>query len=180
MRSIIASEFVTLDGVMEDPRWTFSFPPTADYLEAKSRELFSSEALLLGRVTYEGFAAAWPTMQRDPSGYAERMNSLPKYIVSNTLKEARWNNSTILVSEQITGFKNGGTGTALIFGSGTLVDSLGRDNLVDEYNLWVYPQVLGKGKRLFMDGAISASLKLLEARSFESGVLLLRYGTLKK
>jgi dihydrofolate reductase len=178
---IIVSEFLSLDGVMEDPRWTFQFPPSEDYLKAKLDELFTSEALLLGRVTYEGFAAAWPSMQKDSSGYTDRMNSLPKYVVSTKLNNAKWHNSKIIrdnVAGGISQLKKEGDGNILIFGSCDLTNSLARDGLIDQYNLWVYPLVLGKGKRLFKDGTSLSSLKLLEARSFDSGVVLLRYDTI--
>ena len=168
MRKLIASEFVTLDGVMEDPSWTFQFPPSEDYLKVKLNELFTSDALLLGRVTYEGFAAAWPSMQRDPSGYADKMNTLPKYVVSTTVKEVKWNNSTIInqnIEEEISRLKQEqGQGNILIFGSRELVDSLLRYNLVDEFSLWVYPLVRGQGKRLYKDGT-STNLKLVEAKA---------------
>ena len=141
LRKIVVSEFVTLDGVMEDPRWSFQFQPSEDYLKVKLNELFTSDGLLLGRVTYEGFAAAWPSMQKDPEGYADWMNNLPKYVVSTTLKEAKWNNSTIIkqnVKEEISRLKQEeGQGNILIFGSRDLVDSLVRYNLVDEFSLWV-------------------------------------------
>ena len=183
MRKVVVSEFVTLDGIMEDPRWTFQFPPSEDYLKVKLDELFTSDALLLGRVTYDGFAAAWPSMQKDPAGYADRMNSLPKYVVSTTLKEPKWNNSTTIkqnMKEEISRLKQEqGQGNILIFGSRDLVDSLVRYNLVDEFGLWVYPLVHGKGKRLFKDGT-SMNLKLLEAKQFASGVALLRYEVNKK
>src|ERR1700733_2506659 len=100
MRKVVVSEFVTLDGVMEDPRWTFQFP--GDHMFTKSDELFASDALLLGRVTYEGFAAAWPTMRMEPMDYAERMNGIRKYVVSNTLRDAKWNNSRV-ISEDVKG-----------------------------------------------------------------------------
>jgi len=94
MRKVIVSEFVPLVGVMEDPRWTFQLP--GDHMFIKSEELFASDALLLGRETYEGFAAAWPTMKMDPMDYADRMNRIRKYVVTTTLKDAKWNNSRII------------------------------------------------------------------------------------
>ena len=182
MKKVVVSEFVTLDGVVEDPSWTFQFKPSEDYLKVKLDELLTSDALLLGRVTYEGFAAAWPSMQKDPTGYADRMNSLPKYVVSTTLKEAKWNNSTVIkqsVNEEVSRLKQEqGQGNILIFGSCDLVNGLVRYNLVDELNLWIYPIVLGKGKRLFKEGT-SMNLKLIEAKQFASGVALLRYELLK-
>jgi len=153
-RKVIVSEFVTLDGVMEEPRWNFDF--MGDHMNNKTDELFASDALLLGRVTYEGFAAAWPKMERDPVGYTDRMNSIRKYVVSTTLKEGRWNNSKIIrdnVGEEISKLKNAedGSGHFLVYGSDTLVNSLAKLGLVDEYWLMVFPIVLGKGKRLFND-----------------------------
>jgi dihydrofolate reductase len=180
MRKVVVSEFVTLDGVMEDPRWTFQFP--GDHMFTKSDELFASDALLLGRVTYEGFAAAWPTMRMEPMDYAERMNGIRKYVVSNTLRDAKWNNSRV-ISEDVKGEisklkEEEGKGGLLVYGSCALVNFLAQQNLVDEYRLLVYPVVLGNGKRLFKDGT-SATLKLLEAKAFDSGVVLLRYQTAK-
>jgi dihydrofolate reductase len=180
MRKVVVSEFVTLDGVMEDPRWTFQFP--GDHMFTKSDELFASDALLLGRVTYEGFAAAWPTMKMEPMDYADKMNGIRKYVVSTTLREAKWNNSRVIsenVKEEISRLKEGeGKGSLLVYGSCALVNFLAQQKLVDEYRLLVYPIVLGKGKRLFKDGT-AATLKLLEAKSFDSGVVLLRYETAK-
>jgi dihydrofolate reductase len=176
-RKILVSEFVTLDGVMEEPRWTFDY--MGDHMNNKTDELFASDALLLGRVTYEGFAAAWPTMERDPVGFADRMNGIRKYVVSTTLDEAKWNNSKIIkknVAEEISRLKNeDGNGNLLVYGSRILTNSLARQNLVDEYWFMVYPIVLGKGKRLFEDGTSVANLKLIDAKSYNSGVVLLRY-----
>ncbi len=184
MRKIIVSEFLTLDSVMEDPQWAFQFQPTEDYLKVKVDELFTSDALLFGRATYEGFAAAWPSMPKDPTGYADRMNSLPKYVVSTTLKEAKWNNSTLIkenVTKEVSKLKEEQVrGNILIFGSCELVNSLAQQNLIDHYNLWVYPLVLGKGKHLFKRGTSVMNLKLIEAKMFESGVTLLRYQSDKK
>jgi dihydrofolate reductase len=180
MRKVVVSEFVTLDGVMEDPRWTFQFP--GNHMFVKSDELFASDALLLGRVTYEGFAAAWPTMKMEPMDYADRMNGIRKYVVSSTLGDAKWNNSRIIrenVKEEISKLKDEeGKGSLLVYGSCALVNFLAQQNLVDEYWLLVYPVVRGKGKRLFKDGT-AATLRLLEARAFDSGVVLLRYETAK-
>jgi dihydrofolate reductase len=177
-RKVIVSEFVTLDGVMEDPRWTFDF--IGGHMNNKTEELFASDALLLGRVTYEGFAAAWPTMERDPVGFADRMNSIRKYVVSTTLKEAKWNNTKIIgnnFAEEITQLKDAEDSSShlLVYGSNTLVNSLIQNSLVDEYWLMVFPLVLGKGKRLFKDGTNIPKLKLIDSRSYASGVVLLRY-----
>jgi dihydrofolate reductase len=176
MRRVVVSEFVTLDGVMEDPRWTFQF--AGDHMKTKSEELFASDALLLGRVTYEGFAAAWPTMKMEPMDYADRMNGIRKYVVSTTLKEAKWNGSSVIredVAEEVARLKTEGQGHLLVYGSCELVNFLAMHDLVDEYRLLVYPLVLGKGKRLFKDGTAVPSLKLREAKMFDAGVALLRY-----
>lgn len=184
MGKVVVSEFVSLDGVIEDPGgaekfehggWTI--PYWSDDIGAfKFDELMTSDALLLGRVTYEGFAAAWPG-QTDEAGFADRMNNLPKYVVSTTLDKADWNNSTIIsgnVAEEVANLKEQPGQDILINGSGKLIQSLMPDNLIDEYRLLVYPIVLGSGKRLFQ-GGIDTTLKLVESRVFDSGVILLRY-----
>lgn len=184
MGKVVVSEFVSLDGVIEDPGgaekfehggWTI--PYWSDDIGAfKFDELMTSDALLLGRVTYEGFAAAWPG-QADEAGFADRMNNLPKYVVSTTLDKADWNNSTIIsgnVAEEVASLKEQPGQDILINGSGKLIQSLMPDNLIDEYRLLVYPIVLGSGKRLFQ-GGIDTTLKLVESRAFDSGVILLRY-----
>lgn len=184
MGKVVVSEFVSLDGVIEDPGgaekfehggWTI--PYWSDDIGAfKFDELMTSDALLLGRVTYEGFAAAWPG-QADEAGFADRMNNLPKYVVSTTLDKADWNNSTIIsgnVAEEVASLKEQPGQDILINGSGKLIQSLMPDNLIDEYRLLVYPIVLGSGKRLFQ-GGLDTTLKLVESRAFDSGVILLRY-----
>jgi dihydrofolate reductase len=184
MGKVVVSEFVSLDGVIEDPGgaekfehggWTIPYW-SADIGAFKFDELMTSDALLLGRVTYEGFAAAWPG-QADEAGFADRMNNLPKYVVSTTLDKADWNNSTIIsgnVAEEVASLKEQPGQDILINGSGKLIQSLMPDNLIDEYRLLVYPIVLGSGKRLFQ-GGIDTTLKLVESRAFDSGVILLRY-----
>ncbi len=181
MGKIIVSEFLSLDGVMEDPRWTFQFPPSEDYLKAKLDELFTSEALLLGRVTYEGFAAAWPSMQKDSSGYTDRMNSLPKYVVSTKLNNAKWHNSKIIrdnVAGGISQLKKEGDGNILIFGSCDLTNSLARDGLIDQVQSVGVSTSSRKRKATIQRRNEFDSLKLLEARSFDSSVVLLRYDTI--
>ncbi len=167
MRKIVVSMFVTLDGVMEAPnKWSFDYW-NEDAAKFKFDELFASDALLLGRVTYQGFAAAWPSM-KDEAGFADRMNNLPKFVVSRTLQTVEWNNSTLIknnVVEEITKLKQQPGQDILIGGSGQLIHTLMQHNLIDVYRLLVYPIVLGSGKRLFSEGA-SASLKLIEARTF--------------
>ena len=178
MRKVIVSEFVSLDGVMEAPdQWHFPFSneETGKY---KFDELFASDALLLGRVTYQGFAAAWPSMT-DEEGFADRMNSLPKYVVSTTLEEPlEWNNSTLIkgnIEEEVSELKRQPGKDITIVGSGTLVRSLLRDDLLDELRLMVHPIVVGSGKRLFKDGSDTKVLRLVETKTFGSGVVVLIY-----
>jgi len=184
MRKVIVSEFISLDGVIEDPGGAEKFehggwtrPYWNDEVgKFKSDELFASDALLLGRVTYQGFAAAWPS-RKDKEGFADRMNSIAKYVVSRELKDPKWNNSKVIkgkVAEQVSKLKEQPGRNILIFGSAELVRSLMQHNLIDEYRLLVYPVVLGSGKRLFED-SIYATLKLVETKAFGSGIVLLRY-----
>jgi dihydrofolate reductase len=185
MSRIVVSEFISLDGVIEDPGgaegfehggWTF--PYWSDEIgKFKGEELFASDAMLLGRITYEGFAAAWRS-RTDEEGFAERMNSLPKFVVSTTLAKAEWQNSTIVkgdVPVEIAKLKDQSGGDILVAGSAQLVQTLAQNELVDEYRLLVYPVLLGSGKRLFGDGK-RAELQLRETRSFDSGVVLASYG----
>ncbi len=181
MSKVIVSEFVTLDGVMEAPN-EWSFPYWNDEIgKFKLDELLASDALLLGRVTYQGFAAAWPS-RTDESGFADRMNSLPKFVVSQTLEKVAWNNSKLIkenVAEEIFKLKQPPGQDILLGGSGVLIQTLMQHNLVDAYRLLVYPVVLGKGKPLFREGS-NATLKVVEAKTFSSGVVLLVYEPVKK
>ena len=186
MRKVVVSEFVSLDGVMEDPGWTFQFA-SEEQEKFKFDELSASDALLLGRVTYVGFAAAWPQMMEQYSGprpaalgqYAEMMNGYPKYVVSTTLQEPlEWNNSTIIkenVAEEVSRLKQRSDKEILVFGSGDLVNTLMQHDLIDEYRLMVFPVVVGSGKRLFRDGIDQTALKLVDAKTFGSGVVVLAY-----
>jgi dihydrofolate reductase len=183
MGRIVVSEFVTLDGVMEDPGggekspyggWAFKFDRGEDGDKFKIEELMAADGLLLGRQTYEGFAAAWPAMTGDEFG--QRMNSLPKYVVSRTLTNPAWNNSRVLPGdpvEEVTRLK-AEAGQLLVAGSATLVNTLHANGLVDEYRLMVFPIVVGGGKRLFGDGPAPVSLRLVESRQ-AAETLLLRY-----
>lgn len=176
MRKIVVTEFVTLDGVMEDPQnWSFPYWED-DIAKVKHDELFASDAQLLGRITYEGFAAAWPG-RKDEEGYADRINNLPKYVVSESLKKAEWNNSHIInkdILQEIAKLKEDEGKDILIHGSATLVNKLLQAGLVDEVRLLVYPVVLGKGKRLFWEET-EVKLELTNSRSFSKGVVLLTY-----
>jgi dihydrofolate reductase len=177
MRRVIASEFVSLDGVMEDPSWTFQFT-SEEQGKFKFDELSVSDTLLLGRVTYEGFAAAWPHMTEQYGEYADMMNGYPKYVVSTSLEEAEWNNSTLIkenVAEEVSRLKQQPGGDILIFGSGDLVNTLMQHDLIDEYRLMVFPVVVGSGKRLFKDGIETKVLRLVETKTFGSGVVVLSY-----
>lgn len=176
MRKVVLSEHLSLDGVMEDPAWSMPYwnEATTKY---KYDELFSSDALLLGRVTYEGFAAAWPGMT-DEQGFADRMNSLPKYVATTTLTDFTWNNSRALegdVAAAVQALKEQGGENILIYGSAALAQTLRQHGLIDEYRLMIHPVALGRGKRLFQEGSAMSALKLIDTRSFDSGVVVLTY-----
>ena len=186
MRKVVVSEFVSLDGVMEDPGWTFQFA-SEEQEKFKFDELSASDALLLGRVTYEGFAAAWPHMMEQYRGprraalgeYADMMNGYPKYVVSTTLEETlEWNNSRLIkgnIAEEVLRLKQQPGKNVLIFGSADLVHTLMQHDLIDEYRLMVFPVVVGSGKRLFKDGSDTTVLRLVETKRFGSGVVVLSY-----
>jgi dihydrofolate reductase len=174
MRKIVVTEFMSLDGVMEEPRWSFKYW-NDEIAKFKGEESSASDALLLGRVTYQGFAAAWPQSKDEGADY---FNSVRKHVVSETLEEPlEWNNSTLIkdnIVEEITKLKQQDGKDIAVHGSATLVQTLMQHDLVDRYRLLVYPVVVGKGKRLFNEG-IPATLKLLESQSFSSGVVALVY-----
>jgi dihydrofolate reductase len=186
MGKIVVTEFVSLDGVMEDPGgaedyrhggWTFEFDRGEEGNKFKLDELFEAEAQLLGRVTYEGFAAAWPERE-DPGGFAERMNSMPKYVVSSTLREASWNNTTILSGElpdEIAKLHREVDGTILVAGSAQLVQGLLEHDLLDELRLMVFPVVLGEGKRLFGDVSAKKPLRLTDSKVVGDGIAIHTY-----
>jgi dihydrofolate reductase len=167
MGRIVVSEFVSLDGVVEDPGgaedyphggWSFAFDRSAAGDRFKLDELMAAEAMLLGRVTYEGFAAAWPNYA-DEQGFAAKMNGMPKYVISSTLRHTEWNNSTVLSGdpvEEITALKQRVDGDVLVGGSVRLVHLLTAHDLVDEYRLMVFPVILGAGKRMWADEARTA------------------------
>jgi dihydrofolate reductase len=184
--AIVLSEFVTLDGVMEAPGgeehpdgkggWTMRFFD-ADAGKFKQEELFAADALLLGRVTYELFAGAWPTMT-DETGFADRMNSLPKFVASTTLREPLEWNATLLegeIPEAVRALKQRFDRDILVFGSGDLVHALVRDGLIDEYRLLVFPVILGSGKRLFPDGVDVTDLELVDTKTTSTGAAILTY-----
>ena len=187
MGKIVVTEFVSLDGVMEDPGgaedyrhggWTFEIDRGEEGNKFKLDEIFEAEAQLLGRVTYEGFEAAWPERE-DGAGFAERMNSMPKYVVSSTLEEAGWSNTTILrgnLADEVAGLHREIDGTILVAGSAQLVQGLIEHDLVDELRLMVFPVLLGEGKRLFGDVSAKKPLVLSESKTVGAGVPVLIYG----
>lgn len=189
MGKLVVTEFITLDGVIEDPGggeadkfdrggWAFQFERGEEGDKFKLDETLDAEALLLGRVTYEGFAAAWPSMT-DEVGFAAKMNSMPKYVVSSTLRDLTWNNSTQLagdVADEVANLKEQLGGDLLVAGSAMLVGTLVDRDLVDELRLMVYPTVLGAGKRLFGDSASAKAFRLVESRPVGGdGIVILTY-----
>ena len=186
MGRIVVTEFVSLDGVMEDPggsekskhgAWTFAFDRGEEGDRFKLDELLEADAQLLGRVTYEGFAAAWPSYS-DNVGFADRMNSMPKYVVSKTLQSADWNNSTILsgdVVDDVKKLKHDIAGVILVAGSAQLVQTLLENDLVDELRLMVFPVVLGSGKRLFGETSDKKTMQLASSEIVGDGIAILTY-----
>ncbi len=179
MSRIVLTEFISLDGVIEEPRWTFQFERGPDGGKFKFDELFAADALLLGRVTYEGFATAWPSMGTDDFG--KRMNGIPKYVVSSTMTDAgaNWGPTTVIrgdVVAEITKLKDQDLGNLLVEGSSQLAQTLIRHGLIDEYRLMLFPIVLGAGKRLFPpEMSDSATLALTDVKPDRDGVMLLTY-----
>ena len=177
MRRVIASEFVSLDGVMEDPSWTFRFME-----EARDRfkydELAAADALLLGRLTYEGFAAAWPQMAEQTGEYGAWMNGYPKHVASTTLEEPLEWNATLIkgdIAGGVAALKEQPGKDILVFGSADLVNTLAQHDLIDEYRLMVFPVVVGKGKRLFREGLDTKAMRLVDTTIFDSGTVVLTY-----
>jgi dihydrofolate reductase len=183
MGKLVVTEFLTLDGVMEDPGgsgefarggWAFQFDQGEEGQKFKFDELLASDAQLLGRVTYEGFAKAWPTME-GTGEFGEKMNEMPKFVVSTTLERPEWNNTTVLkgdLAEEVGKLKQQFTGDILVAGSAQLVQSLLARDLVDELHMMVFPVVLGDGKRLFADGADTTALNLVETKQTGSVAIL--------
>ena len=174
MRRVVVTEYVTLDGVFDEPgEWSFPFW-NEEAFQFKYEELFASDLQLLGRRTYEGFASAWPTMS-DEAGFADRMNAMPKYVVSTTLQNPTWSNTTVIpgdVPDAVKKLKEEPGQDALVAGSAQLVRTLAQHNLVDEYRFMVHPIVLGSGNRIFHERMV---LKLVDTKQFSSGILVLTY-----
>jgi dihydrofolate reductase len=184
MGRIVVSEFVSLDGVMEDPGgaegfehggWSFELSRGEEGDRFKLDETMAADALLLGRVTYEGFAAAWPS--RDDE-FADKFNNMPKYEVSSTLRDPEWTNSTVLsgdVPDEVAKLRQDLDGEIVVHGSARLAQTLAEHDLVDEWRLMVFPVVLGKGKRLFGETSDKKTLRLVDSRAVGDGVLILTY-----
>jgi dihydrofolate reductase len=177
MRKIVAGLFISLDGVVESPdQWHFPYF-NEEMGEAVASQTAASDAMLLGRVTYEEFAGYWSQQGSDVE-MADQMNSTPKYVVSTTLESAEWQNTTLIrgnMVEELTRLKQQPGKDIAVVGSGTLVRSLLRENLLDELRLLVHPIVVGQGKRLFPDGTEQIPLQLVDAKTFSTGVLYLTY-----
>ncbi len=184
MGRIVVTEFVSLDGVMQAPGggeefkhagWTFEINRGPEGDKFKLDEALASEALLLGRVTYEGFAAAWPSMQ---GRFADKLNSMPKYVISSTLKQPEWNNSTVLggdVADEVTRLRASLDGDIVVHGSARLVQTLLKNDLVDELRLMIFPVVLGSGKRLFGETTDKKPMHLTHSLLVGDGVTVQIY-----
>ena len=183
MGRIVVTEFVSLDGVMEDPGgaegyehggWTFAFD-RGEGDDFKLQEALDTEALLLGRTTYEGFAAAWPSREGE---FADKFNRMPKYVVSSTLKQPDWNNSTVLegdLAEDVARLSSSVGGNIVVHGSAQLVQALIERELLDELRLMVFPVLLGSGKRLFGETSDTRPLRLTSSKSVGEGIVILTY-----
>ena len=183
MSKVVVSEFVTLDGVMEAPGgepghphsgWVFDFM-SDEQLQYKLQEVLEAESLLIGRVTYESFAGAWPERSGE---FADKMNAMPKYVVSTTLKDPKWNNTTVIgdnVVGEVRRLQQHGGGPILVGGSRTLVQTLMEHDLVDEWRLMIFPVVLGSGRRLFPESRSKTVLRLVDTKPFASGVVVHTY-----
>jgi len=184
MGRLVVTEFVSLDGVVEAPGggedfrhggWSFEINRGEEGDRFKLDEALEAEALLLGRVTYEGFAAAWPSRDGE---FADKFNTMPKYVVSSTLEDPEWNNSTVLsgdVAEEVSKLKREQDGDIVVHGSPRLVQALVEHDLVDELRLMVFPVVLGSGKRLFGETSDRKRLRLADSRTVGDGVSILIY-----
>jgi dihydrofolate reductase len=184
MGRIVVTEFASLDGVVEDPGgaedfkhggWSFEFSRGDDGDRFKLDETMDTEALLLGRVTYEGFADAWPSREGE---FADKFNQMPKYVVSTTLKDPEWNNSTVIssdVGQEVARLRDEIEGDIVVHGSASLVQTLLENDLVDELRLMVFPVVLGSGKRLFGETDDKKPLRLADSRTVGDGVAILIY-----
>ncbi|WP_441248390.1 dihydrofolate reductase family protein [Kitasatospora sp. McL0602] len=176
MGKIVALTYLSLDGVTENPAWTGPYF-NSDHAAYAHRQLFACDALLLGRVTYQGMAAAWPQMEDSEGDFAVRMNSLPKHVASTTLERTTWNASVLRgdLAAEVTALKARYTRDILVYGSGNLLTSLFGLGLVDELKLWVHPVVVGTGKRLFPADGPSGAWTLAATTAFGTGAVVLDY-----
>ena len=188
MGKVVVSQFITVDGVVQDPGgaekdefdrggWAFEFDRGPEGDKFKMDELMAADALLLGRKTYDGFAAAWPE-RTDDAGFADKFNGMHKYVASTTLKDPEWNNSHVLgpdLASEVARVKGEHDGDLLVNGSVTLVHALAAEGLVDQWNLMVFPLILGKGLKLFPDGGPKVPLELQQTQSAGDGVQILIY-----
>jgi dihydrofolate reductase len=179
MRKVVASELVSLDGVMESPQeWAFSYS-NDEMEEANAAGMAASDAMLLGRVTYQEFASYWPYQNSADQPYTDYLNNTPKFVVSTTLQEPlEWQNSTLIkgdVAEKIAKLKRQPGKDITIVGSGALVRLLLADDLLDQLTLMVHPVIVGTGKRLFEEGGDQKALELVDSKTFDTGVLYLTY-----
>jgi dihydrofolate reductase len=184
MGKIVATEYVSLDGVVEAPGggedfehagWSFEVDRGEEFEKFKLDETLNAEALLLGRVTYDGFAAVWPSMEGE---LADKFNAMPKYVVASTLEDPEWNNSTVLegdVVEEVSRLRQATGGDIVVHGSPQLVQTLLEHDLIDELRLMVFPVVLGKGKRLFGETSDKKRLRLTDSRTVGDGIAILVY-----
>jgi dihydrofolate reductase len=186
MARIVVSEFVTVDGVVDSPGgeqgfdragWAFQYARGDEGDKYKFDELMRAGSLLLGRKTYEGFAAVWPTVPEDETGFVKKFNTMPKYVLSSTLDNPSWANTTVLRGfDEISALGEKDGDDVLVHGSGQLAQGLIARNLVDEFRLMVFPTILGAGRRLWGDTPAAASLKLVETRAVgDQGVMVVTY-----
>jgi len=188
MGKLVVTQFVSVDGVFQDPGgvgeidrggWSFKAEHGEEFDRFKSGELRAADAQLLGRITYEGFAKAWPEMEEDEGEFAVKMNSMPKYVVSTTLENPEWNNSTVIkdnVVDEVKRLKDEVDGDILVQGSGALSQTLLDEGLVDEWHLMVFPIIVGQGKHLFGEQRDMSELELKDSKTIDSGgIIVLTY-----
>jgi dihydrofolate reductase len=190
MGKLVVTQFVSVDGVFQDPGgvgeidrggWSFKAEHGEEFDSFKSGELMAADAQLLGRITYEGFAKAWPEMEESEGEYAVKMNSMPKYVVSTTLENPEWNNSTVIkdnVAEEVKKLKDEVDGDILVQGSAALSQTLLDEGLVDEWHLMIFPIIVGQGKHLFGVQRAMSDLRLKDSKTIDTGgIIVLTYVT---
>jgi dihydrofolate reductase len=188
MGKLVVTQFVSVDGVFQDPGgvgeidrggWSFKAEHGEEFDSFKSGELMAADAQLLGRITYEGFAKAWPEMEESEGEYAVKMNSMPKYVVSTTLENPEWNNSTVIkdnVAEEVKKLKDEVDGDILVQGSAALSQTLLDEGLVDEWHLMIFPIIVGQGKHLFGVQRAMSDLRLKDSKTIDTGgIIVLTY-----